>query len=481
MTGGPLRWHTRGHFLDGHWCADPDASPVMSPADLRWQVSTCARGDDWVDAAVDAARRAFVGWRRLPLDTRAGVLERFAQELQASSAALTRLIATEVGKPWWEAEAEAELLPRKVRITLKAARQELAPVVPDGVDGWWDLQPHGVIAVLGPFNFPVHLSNGHIIPALIAGNAVVLKPSPWAPGCADLYVAAWERAAGPWAPVLSLLQGGASTGAALAAHPGVDAVCLTGSRAVGTTLIRCLADQPGKLLALELGGRNAALVLRDADLPHAAREIREAALWSCGQRCTATSRVLVVRSRAEALMEQLAADWHQWEACPPWQADCRLGPLSTAVGRDRFVAAQQEGAGLRTLVAGGEHPSPPSPGYWVLPALHEVVRPAECPARWQEELFGPEVLVEVVDDADEAVARANATPYGLAMSVFTADMSTFRACRESLRAGVVNWNRGTAGASSSMPFGGIKGSGNHRAAGSWSLRYVTWPMATLVR
>jgi succinylglutamic semialdehyde dehydrogenase len=473
---------SRGMFIGGRFVPVEGTMEVVSPANVQHVVGLFADAVYAVDEAVERAQRAYRDWRRVPVYQRLGVLNRFADVLTARRTELARAIATEVGKPWHEAEQEAALLPTKLRQTAALAQRELSPVVPDGVDGYWDLRPLGVVAVLGPFNFPVHLSNGHIAPALAAGNAVILKPSEAAPACAELYTECWSEAAGPHAAVFSLLPGGPQCGERLAVHDGVAAVCFTGSWSVGVRLRELTARQTGKLLALEMGGKNPALVLADADLQLAAAQVLDAALWSCGQRCTATSRVLVESAVYDELAERIVAGARQWEPASPLDPGCRLGPLSTRRGWERFVQAQREvPAGMSTLLAGGEDAGPGPKGYWVRPAIHEVTHSEQCVSRWQNELFGPELLLERVDGDEALVERANATPYGLACSVFTRSRERFDRMRLDVDAGIVNWNRGTAGASGAMPFGGLKNSGNHRPAGSWSLRYCVAPVSTLLR
>jgi succinylglutamic semialdehyde dehydrogenase len=470
-----------GHFLNGRWRPADTSRASTCPFDTRHTLGGFPSESDCVDEAVQAADRCSQKWRKLTLADRIQVLLRFAQALVKAREALAILICAEVGKPWLEALAEADLLASKIRLTCDLAPKELGPIIPDRVDGFWDYRPHGVIAVLGPFNFPMHLSNGHIAPALVAGNAVILKPSEVAPACAQEYVRLWQDAAGEWAGALSLLQGGGATGAALAEHAGVHAVCFTGSWSVGVRIRQATVAQTGKLLALEMGGKNPALVFDDADLNHAAEQITAAALQSTGQRCTATSRVLVQRSVADAFTETLLARMQEWSAGDPFEDDGRrLGPLATATAAARFLAMQEQQDGLETLLRSAPVTAT-TPGHWVMPAVHRVVDVAASAPRWREELFGPEVLIEVVDDDEEAVHRANATDYGLAASVHTATHSRFVQARNDLRAGIINWNRGTAGASSAMPFGGVGHSGNHRPAGVFSLRYCVWPVATLLR
>ncbi len=475
----------RGALLGGRWVALPPDRVLRSPADLRRVVLEWAPATTLVDEAVASARAALCAWADADPAAREAALRAFVAELAADADTLAELVAIEVGKPITEARAEVASLTSKLEVTLDAVRVELARHdLPDG-SGFWDWRPHGVFAVIGPFNFPLSLSHGHVVPALLCGNTVVLKPSESAPAVAERYAEAWRRAAertGAPAGALTLLPGDGAVGAALCGHEGVDAIAFTGSYAVGTSILSANAARPGRLVALELGGKNASLVLDDADLDRAAEEIARAAFESTGQRCTATSRVLVAAPVLDAFVERLLAEAGRWRAGDPLLAATRMGPLTTASAQARFVAAQRDAAalGLETLAAGGEECDGPAPGYWVRPAIHRVVDADRARSRIREELFGPELLIESVSTDMEAVERAGATPYGLAAAVFTASRDRFDALRPRLRAGLVNWNRRTSGADGRLPFGGIGHSGNHRPAGALSVRYCVWPQATLL-
>lgn len=474
-------FESRGHLVAGAWTGvSGDSHTTTSPIDETTPVGRYDRaGLDYLDRTLDAARTAQRRWRQVPLRDRIATLRTFGDALDARADEIAPRITAEMGKAIHEAKVEAAALAKKVAITCDLAPAELAPLEPEGVDGYATWRPLGVMAVIGPFNFPVHLSNGHIVPALVAGNAAILKPSETAPGCAEVYADAWlETAAKTGAPpaLLQLLQGDGRLGAALSSDARVDAVAFTGSYAVGVAIRRACVEQTGKLLALELGGKNTAIVLDDADIGQAAATIAKAAFATTGQRCTATSRVLVAPTIADALLEALSAEVGAWLPGDPFLESSATGPLATPAARDRFVAAQRATDGLRTVVPGGSGEL--GPGCWVRPAVHEVVDVAAAAERLTEELFGPEVLVERVE-AGALIERANATPYGLAMSVHTTDRSRFEAIRPELDAGLVNWNAPTAGASSALPFGGLKRSGNLRPAGSLALRYCVAPVATL--
>ncbi len=276
----------------------------VSPADPddeigRFRVADAAA----VDAAVARGRAAFPAWRDAGFAERAAVLRRFRDAVRVGADDLATLIAREVGKALWDARAEAALLPAKVDATLEEGMRFVAPIEA-GPGLRASFHPRGALAVLGPFNFPAHLPNGHIVPALATGNTVVLKPSDLAPAVAEWMAARWCEAGLPDG-VLEVVHGGADAGGALARHDGVDAVLFTGSYAAGRALRSGALDQPGKLLALEMGGNNAVVVFADADLDLAAAEAALSIAVTTGQRCTCAGRLFVERGVLDAFQEKL--------------------------------------------------------------------------------------------------------------------------------------------------------------------------------
>ncbi len=433
---------------------------------------------DDVARAVEAARGAFPGWRRRPLDERAALLTRFKAEIDAAAVELAETIAREAGKALWEAKTEVAALKSKIDLTLGEARREIERQRFD--DGSMiSHHPHGPMAVLGPFNFPLSLSHGHIVPALLAGNTLVLKPSELTPAVAQRYTAALARAGFPDG-VFNLVQGAGDVGQALAAHPDVRGVLFTGSYAVGRALQQAALDQPQKVLALEMGGKNASIVFPDADPRLALYETVFSAFVTTGQRCTATSRLIVVddgRGFAERFTRAFVAAAKTLVVGDPFAAGTFMGPLVSERARDKFEAA------VGALARAGEVLVAPrregGPGYFTTP--HVVRAPEHAPREvFGEEIFGPSVAVHTVRDEAQAIALANDTPYGLALSVFSADRARFERVLDESRAGVVNWNKGTVGATGRLPFGGVGMSGNFRPAGSYSVRYCSYPTATVV-
>src|SRR6266851_847791 len=448
-----------------------------SPADVTVLLGRHGWAASQVDRAVDAARAAQPSWAARPPAERTALVRRIGEVLKAREEELARAIALDVGKPLWESRAEVQACVAKAAITVEDGLRLVAPFPAPGQAGAeCRFRPLGVLAVLGPFNFPVHLPNGHVLPALACGNAVVFKPSEIAPHAAELYARCLAEAGVP-PGVFNLVQGPGPVGAALAVHPGVDGVLFTGSWAVGQAIQRACLGQT-KLLALEMGGKNAALVLRDADLDKAIYDAVFSAFVSAGQRCTAASRLIVEGppARADALAARIAAAAQRLSIGHPLRDGVFMGPLASEAALAKFLAGVSKAA--ETVL----EPRPLSPGglrgSYVTPGVHRV-RERKGSAYEREELFGPDLAVYDAATADEAVAIANATDYGLAASVHTASREAFERCLSGLECGVVNWNAPTVGASGRLPFGGLKRSGNHRPAGLFSTLYCAAPVAIL--
>jgi len=428
-----------------------------------------------VDDAVTRARRAFPKWRDRGLEARIAVLRRFAALARERSDEIARLVAREVGKALWDARGEAQLLAAKVDATLADGMRWVAPIEA-GAGARATFHPRGVLAVLGPFNFPAHLPNGHIVPALATGNAVVFKPSELAPAVGALLATLWREAGLPDG-VLELVQGGAEVGRRLALHPGVDGVLFTGSWAAGRALAEATLDQPGKLLALEMGGKNAMLVCADAHLELA---VAEAALSICattGQRCSSLSRIFVEAPLADEFSERLARVLAGVRIGAPLDASVFMGPLVSRAAHEkvmRYRALAVEAGGTRVATAPLELPPP-----WLAPGLVRFPTAKQDHAYQRDEIFGPEAALYPVADLDDAIAAANDADYGLAASVMTRDRARYEYCIGRVRTGILNWNRGTIGASGRLPFGGSGRSGNDRPAGILSTLYCAVPQSHL--
>jgi succinylglutamic semialdehyde dehydrogenase len=447
------------------------------PSGVVWSGSPVAAH---AEEAAAAARRALPAWSALPFDARRAHLERWRETCVKHAARLAAAISREVGKVAWEAELEAKVVAEKVTITLedrvlaRVAGFEVAAGA--GKTGLCTFKPHGVMAVLGPFNFPAHLPNGHIVPALLLGNTVVFKPSEKAASVGQLMAELAHEAGFP-AGVFNVVQGGGAIAARLATHPEVDGVLFTGSFPVGRRILEANLDTPGRLIALEMGGSNPAVVTAKADLRRAAIECVRAGFATTGQRCTCTRRVIVEDSVADRFVPMvLKLASNLVIAAADDRVPAFMGPLVTGEARDAVLRAQGR------LAAGGRLLLEASPfdreGFFLSPGAVEVAR-FERRAD-EEEIFGPFVQISRARDLDDAIAQANATNFGLAASLFSSERAEWEAFFAGVRAGCVNWNTGTAGASSKLPFGGLGRSGNHRPAGAFAVDAVAYPVATMV-
>ncbi|WP_295464101.1 succinylglutamate-semialdehyde dehydrogenase [uncultured Pseudomonas sp.] len=449
---------------------DPYAGAVL------WEGAAASAVD--VDQAIAAARLAFPAWERRGRAARLDVLQAFAQVLQQRRAELARALGEETGKPLWEADTELGSMIAKVAISAQAEEArggERSTALADARSVTRH-RPHGVLAVLGPYNFPGHLPNGHIVPALLAGNTVVFKPSELTPRFAALTLDCWIAAGLP-AGVLNLVQGGRATGEALAGHAGLDGILFTGSSTTGAALHRLNAERPQRLLALEMGGNNPLVVAPVADLDAAVVTIVQSAFLSAGQRCTCARRLIVPAGAwGDALLErlvtvssQLTVDRFDAEPAPFMGT---VISLATAEALLR-TQAQRLAQGARALLEMRQ----PEPGRALLtPGILDVSAIAELP---DEEVFGPLLQVQRYGAFDQALALANATRFGLAAGLLADDPATYEAFWQGVRAGIVNWNRPLTGAASAAPFGGIGASGNHRPSAYYAADYCAFPVASL--
>jgi succinylglutamic semialdehyde dehydrogenase len=452
---------------------------IVSPADTADVTAIHPYSRAALHAAVSAARCAFPGWRKLEIDQRATLLRGYQASLRTHSAELTEIIAREVGKPRWEAKTEVDAMVSKVDVMLGHGRTITQDQTLSDLPGEIRQRPLGVVAVIGPFNFPGHLPNGHIVPALLLGNCVVHKPSEKTPSVAT-WMARCIHEAGFPPGVFNVVQGPGEFGADLATHPDVDGLMFTGSAAVGRRIVASQGEHFERLIALELGGKNASVVLDDCDLERTARAVAFSAYVTAGQRCTATSRLIVTEGIAPALIARLAEIARGLRIGHPLDGSVFMGPMISEQARDRLFAAQKLAIqhGFRAVVAGGPCSIHGHPGHYARPALHVAEAPGvRAPGYSDSELFGPDLAVYVARDLDDALALANDTWSGLTAAVFTASRGAFEHAANELRVGVLQWNRATAGASARLPFGGIRASGNHRPAGILAGAACSYPLS----
>ncbi len=461
-------------YIGGQWRAgggDQFSSHDPASGDKVWE-GRAATPDD-VSEAMAAARLAFPAWSRRTIEDRVAIVRAFGKAIEKRSDELARTISREMGKAAWDARGEVQAMIGKVEISIRAQAERAGAKEEKAAFGAMTLShhAHGVLAVFGPFNFPGHLPNGHIVPALLAGNCVLFKPSEIAPGVGALMVEAWEEAGLP-AGVLNLLQGARDTGAALLDSAGLNGVLFTGSAHTGALIHRKFAGRPDVMLALELGGNNPLIVWPPVDAKAAANLVIHSAFATSGQRCSCARRLVVpAGAEGDAIIAALAEATPKISVGPASQTpEPFLGPLVNADAADRAVKFEQG------LVQLGAKPIVPvkRDGAFVHPAIIDVtgLSPPD------EELFGPVLQVYRAQDFDHALDLANATRFGLAGGLISDDPALWARVKNEMRAGILNWNRPTTGASGAMPFGGPGLSGSLRPSAYYAADYVAYPVAT---
>jgi succinylglutamic semialdehyde dehydrogenase len=467
------------HYISGHWvdgqgeCLD-SIDPVSQNVVWDGNVASGAQ----VAAAVTAARSAFLTWARRSLGDRIGIAEAFASILKVRSDELAKAIGEETGKPLWEAKTEVASMINKVAISVEAYHERTGTRRSSLADASAVLRhkPHGVVAVFGPYNFPGHLPNGHIVPALLAGNTVVFKPSELTPRVAELTVRAWADAGLP-AGVLNLVQGARDTGVALAANTDIDGLFFTGSSRTGNLLHAQFAGQPQKILALEMGGNNPLIVDEVDDVEAAVYTIIQSAFISAGQRCTCARRLLVPKgawgdsllSRLIEVSSNLKVGSFDEQPSPFMGSVISLEAATHLLGAQQILLSKGAVA-LLAMTQLRKGTALLSPGILDVTAVS---------GRSDEEFFGPLLQVIRYSTFEEAVAEANATQFGLAAGLLSDSRERFESFLLESRAGIVNWNKQLTGAASSAPFGGIGASGNHRASAYYAADYCAYPVASL--
>jgi succinylglutamic semialdehyde dehydrogenase len=467
-------------FIGGRWLkGSGPAFSSIAPADGAEIWKGTEAGPAEVEAAVAAARGAFPAWRRRPIEERIAFVRAFAKLVDARKADMAAVISRSTGKPLWDAATEAAAMVGKAELSVKAyAERTPTKEAPAGAFvARISHHPHGVMAVLGPFNFPGHLPNGHIMPSLIAGNTIIFKPSEQTPDVAEFTVRLWEEAGLP-PGVVNLVQGARGPAELLVAHEHVDGVLFTGGVPAGRAIHRALAGQPEKIVALELGGNNPLVVWDASDLDAAAKLIVKSAYITSGQRCTCARRLIVsngdggtkILHTLRNLTRRLIV------GAPDGNPQPFMGPLISAQAAEAVFEKQSAlfNAGARPWERCGRMAAGPA---YVSPGIADVT---EVEHRPDEEIFGPLLQVIRVANFDAALEEANNTRFGLAAGLISDDPKLFERFEAEVRAGVLNWNRQTTGASGAAPFGGVGQSGNHRAAGYYAADYSAWPMASLV-
>jgi succinylglutamic semialdehyde dehydrogenase len=467
------------HYIEGHWIEGLGESMVSSnPSDgkIIWKGQAATNIE--VDLAVSAARKVQPQWSKLTISERIDYLNKFQKLLESNKQHLAETISIEVGKPLWESLTEVGAMIGKIKISIQAFEERCPTKEIDlnGMQACTRHKPHGVLAVFGPYNFPAHLPNGHIIPALLAGNTVIFKPSELTPLVAKETVKIWEQTGIPHG-VIQLLQGNTNTAIKISTHSSIDGLLFTGSWEIGSILSQKYTHTPGKVLALELGGNNPLIVFNSKNLKAAAYTTILSSYFTSGQRCTCARRLIIPDTSygeqfIDILMKMILTIkiGAYTESPEPF-----MGPLISENAAKTIFQAQNmlKEKGASILVEAKEMPQSPA---FVTPSLIDVTSIAN---KTDEEYFGPLLQIIRVDSFDAAIDEANNTQYGLAAGLLSDSRDDYDEFFHRIRAGIVNWNTQTTGASSAAPFGGVGKSGNFHPSAYYAADYCSYPVASM--
>ncbi len=468
------------HYINGHWVQGQGSRFVSTnPADgsIVWEGTSASSAE--VFAANEAARNALPFWSALDFAGRANYLQLFASIVDSKRQQLAYLIALETGKPLWEANTEVNSVVGKIKLSIEAYQERNAEKITKTADATACLRykPQGVAAVLGAFNFPAHLANSHIAPALLAGNTIIYKPSEFTPAVAEFIIQCWEESGIP-PGVINCLQGDANCGQALLSSD-IQAVYFTGSYQTGKKIHQQFSDKPEVILALEMGGNNPLVIDEVADISAAVYQSILSTMITAGQRCTCARRLFIpYSSTGEAFLKKFT------KACQNLiigrfndQPEPFMGPVISYNHAKAHLESQQKliqagGQPLLLMSSLAENTGFLSPG---------IIEMTEAKPVADEEIFAPLVQVFRYKIFEEAIDLANNSRYGLAAGLISDNQQHFEHFYKSIRAGLINWNRATTGASSSLPFGGVGRSGNHRPSAYFAADYCSYPIASLVQ
>ena len=466
-------------FINGQWVqGEGKAFSSLDPAKNKtiWQGNAATASQ--VEQAVSSARKAQYDWAGLSFEQRTAVVKKFAELLSEHKEAMALSIAEETGKALWEARTEVGAMIGKIDISIRAYQERTGNKenpMPQG-RAFIRHKPHGVVAVFGPYNFPGHLPNGHIVPALLAGNAVLFKPSELTPKVAEDTVKLWQQAGIPDG-VLSLLQGEVDTGKAIAGHDGVDGIFFTGSSRTGHYLHQQFAGRPDKILALEMGGNNPLIVQDVSNIDATVHDIVQSAFISAGQRCTCARKLFLPQgAQGDAILARLLEVSRNISVGVYDAAEQPfMGSMISVAAAKGMLAVQQQlvdlgGEVLLEMRHLDENTALVSPG------IIECSKVQDYP---DDEHFGPLLKVFRFSDFDAAIDSANNTQFGLSAGLLSDSAELYQHFFRRIRAGIVNWNRPITGASSAAPFGGIGASGNHRASAYYAADYCAYPVASV--
>lgn len=455
-----------------------------SPADLSKHLWDAGIFYNHIDPVIESSVQGFETWRKLSFEERITFLKKYQEVVRRRKDDFAMALALEVGKPLWEAKTEAASIDGKVSVTItdsyeRIKTKTIKEVMPK-IDGHTIHKPLGPALVIGPFNFPCHLANGQILAALLAGNSIIFKPSEKTIYSAQLMIECFHEAGFP-AGVVNFINGTGHTSSALTADKRIKGIYFTGSRNVGLRILDNTYRDLNKLVALELGGKNATILHHDIDMDHALPELLRSAFLTTGQRCTSTSMILIHKKIEKEFIAKFKELTERIRVGHPLSTpDAFMGPLidehAEKLYFDFCEQAKRDGA---TEIVPAKKLDVGHEGYYVSPSVFYLEKPDLSSKIIQDEIFGPNCFFIPYEDINEAITIANSTEYGLAASIFTQDKAIYELVLRDMDAGLINLNRSTVGATARLPFGGLKNSGNHRPAAVSMIDHCVGTVASL--
>ena len=427
-----------------------------------------------IDALIKNAHVAQKKWKTVSLKKRVNCIKEYQKQLIENKKELSEIISKETGKPYWESEQEVEAMIGKIDISITAFDERCPTKTnPSGTTKTvLNHEPHGVLGIISPFNFPGHLANGHFIPAIIAGNAIILKPSEETPLTALYLQSLWKKTS-LTKNIFNVILGTEKEAKHLCNSETISGILFTGSFAVGVQIAQKMAQTPYKICALEMGGNNALIVDSYRSMENALTTIIQSAFISTGQRCTCARRLIIIdNKRNRDLIEKLVVKTQKLVIGPP-EENPFMGPLINRKSVEKLLSFQKK------LIKGGKallKGKSAKDSCFVTPSIIDV---SNLKKKEDIEIFGPLLQIIWVNDIQDAISEANKTSYGLSLSVISIKKSTYHLAKESIQCGVINWNMATTGAKSSLPFGGCGKSGNHRPTAFYAADYCSYPVASM--
>ncbi|MDR3504075.1 MAG: succinylglutamate-semialdehyde dehydrogenase [Legionella sp.] len=469
---------SKGQYINGQWVkSNGSALESINPSygTVFWQGTSATEHE--ISVAAETAHQALPAWAALDFEQRAQYTKKFAEQVEKKREQLTLLIAQETGKPLWESQTEVSSVLAKINISIQAYQERTAAKhnATAEANACLRFKPQGVVVVLGAFNFPAHLSNGHIVPALLAGNTILYKPSEQTPAVAELIMQCWHDSGLP-AGVINCIQGDAHSGKTLLAQD-IQGVYFTGSYPTGLRIHQQFSDRPEVILALEMGGNNPLVIDEISNINAAVYHTLLSTLLTAGQRCTCARRVMIPdTAQGDVFLKSFIKACQSLKVGPyDQQPEPFMGPVINHNQALKHLQSQKKllesgGESLLSMSLLAENTGLLSPG---IIDMTKVLNPAD------EEIFAPLVQIHRYKHFDEAISLANQTRYGLAAGLLSDNEANYQYFYQKVRAGLINWNRPTTGAASNLPFGGVGFSGNHRPSAYFAADYCAYPVASM--